>query len=375
MLQSIPVLGFLPGFVLALVHLFPHSNVGLELASVLMIFTGQVWNMTFSFYASLKGVPPDLVAVSRLARMSWWARFVRLDLSYAANGLVWNSMMSMAGGWFFLTVSEAFVLGEHDFRLPGLGSYMSLAIERGDFRAQVLGVLSMLAMIVLVDQIVWRPIVAWAHKFTDEERSGDNPSWLWERLRRSSLWRAGAHSLGSLGRARLPIPRPPAATATATAAVIGLMFLLARASSKRRAPEADASAASARDPLFVSYAHADNMAVVPVVEAVQAQGRAVWIDKGELHAGTSWAGEIVRAIKNAKGVIVMCSAHAFESDHVKREVYLADRYKKPMLPVFIEAATMPEDFEYFFTGVQWLELHKTPENERAAAIANALRAV
>ena len=153
-LQSIPVLGFLPGFVLGLVHLFPHRNLGLEMASVLMIFTGQAWNMTFSFYASLKSVPPDLVAVTRLAKMSAWERFLSLDLSFAATGLVWNSMMSMAGGWFFLTVSEAFVLGEHDFRLPGLGSYMSLAIERGDLRAQAMGVGAMLAMIVFFDQVV-----------------------------------------------------------------------------------------------------------------------------------------------------------------------------------------------------------------------------
>jgi len=117
------------------------------------------------------------------------------------------------------------------------------------------------------------------------------------------------------------------------------------------------------------------MAVVPVVEAVQAQGRAVWIDKGGIAAGEGWAGEIVRAIKSAKGVIVMCSAQAFQSDHVKREVYLADRYKKPMVPVFLEAAAPPEDFEYFFAGVQWLELHKTPAGEQAAAIAKALRGV
>jgi len=194
-LQSIPVLGFLPGFVLGLVHLFPHHNLGLEIASVLMIFTGQVWNMTFSFYASLKTVPPDLVAVSRLARMSWWERFFRLDLSFAATGLLWNSMMSMAGGWFFLMVSEAFVLGEHDFRLPGLGSYMSLAIERDDGRAQWLGVLAMLGMIVLVDQVVWRPLVAWSHKFTDDDTATTPGSWLWERLRRSRIWQAGSASL------------------------------------------------------------------------------------------------------------------------------------------------------------------------------------
>ena len=194
-LQSIPVLGFLPGFVLGLVHLFPHANIGLEIASVLMIFTGQVWNMTFSFYSSLKSVPADLVAVARLARMSWWERFFRLDLSYAANGLLWNSMMSMAGGWFFLMVSEAFVLGEHDFRLPGLGSYMSLAIERSDGLAQLLGVLAMLGMIMLVDQVVWRPLVAWSHKFADDEETGPTSgSWLWERVHRSQIWQWGAKS-------------------------------------------------------------------------------------------------------------------------------------------------------------------------------------
>jgi NitT/TauT family transport system permease protein len=210
-LQSIPVLGFLPGFVLGLVYLFPHQNIGLEIASVLMIFTGQVWNMTFSFYSSLKSVPPDLVAVARLARMSWWDRFFRLDLSFAATGLLWNSMMSMAGGWFFLMVSEAFVLGEHDFRLPGLGSYMSLAIERGDGRAQLLGVLAMLGMIVFVDQVVWRPLVAWSHKFTDEETTAATDSWLWERLRRSRLWRIGSKACTFFhGRAGTPAVAPVA---------------------------------------------------------------------------------------------------------------------------------------------------------------------
>ena len=212
-LQSIPVLGFLPGFVLGLVHLFPHQNIGLEIASVLMIFTGQVWNMTFSFYSSLKSVPPDLVAVARLARMSWWERFFRLDLSFAATGLLWNSMMSMAGGWFFLMVSEAFVLGEHDFRLPGLGSYMSLAIERGNGRAQLLGVLAMLGMIVFVDQVVWRPLVAWSHKFTDEETTAASGSWLWERIRRSRIWRAGSQSWSFFQRRVHPSAVAPATRA------------------------------------------------------------------------------------------------------------------------------------------------------------------
>lgn len=157
-------------------------------------------------------------------------------------------------------------------------------------------------------------------------------------------------------------------------ALLALVFALAG----RRggaAVGAEPSVPATGDPLFVSYSHADNTAVLPVVEAVQAQGRNVWIDNQGITGGEGWAGEIVRAIKGAKGVIVMCSKHAFESDHVKREVYLADRYKKPMVPVFLEAAPPPEDFEYFFANVQWLELHKTPQADRAAAIARALKAV
>ena len=232
-LQSIPVLGFLPGFVLGLVHLFPHQNIGLEIASILMIFTGQVWNMTFSFYSSLKSVPPDLVAVARLSRMSWWERFIRLELSFAATGLLWNSMMSMAGGWFFLMVSEAFVLGDHDFRLPGLGSYMSLAIERGEGRAQALGVLAMLGMIVAVDQAVWRPLVAWSHKFTDEESSSGSHSWLWEHLRRSTLWREGTTVLARIRPwLRLPVASAKApsvlpSSQPSTAAVWGKRMIMA----------------------------------------------------------------------------------------------------------------------------------------------------
>ncbi|MBP9235106.1 MAG: toll/interleukin-1 receptor domain-containing protein [Hyphomonadaceae bacterium] len=127
--------------------------------------------------------------------------------------------------------------------------------------------------------------------------------------------------------------------------------------------------------VFISYAHADNAAVEPVVSAVKDAGRDVWIDKGGINPGDNWAGEIVRGIKGAKGVMVLCSPSAFESDHIKREVYLADRYKKPMLPVFIADAQPPEDFEYFFAGVQWLELFKLPEADRSAAIGKALTAV
>lgn len=151
----------------------------------------------------------------------------------------------------------------------------------------------------------------------------------------------------------------------------------APAPSAAQASEAEAAPAPLFPPsvVFISYAHADNSAVEPVVSAVKEAGRDVWIDKGGINPGENWAGEIVRGIKSAKGVMVMCSPSAFESDHIKREVYLADRYKKPMLPVFIADAQPPEDFEYFFAGVQWLELFKLPEADRPAAIGKALSIV
>jgi hypothetical protein len=156
----------------------------------------------------------------------------------------------------------------------------------------------------------------------------------------------------------------------------------ARKASARPAEAAQAAtavggsaAAPASTALFISYSHADNAAVEPVVAIVEKSGRTVWMDKTGIQTGDGWAGEIVRAIKSAKGILVMCSKHAFESDHVKREIYLADRYKKPMAPVFLEAAQPPEDFEYFFAGVQWLELYKLPVSEHSAAIGKALLAV
>jgi NitT/TauT family transport system permease protein len=191
-LQSIPVLGFLPGLVLALVALFPHSNIGLELACVLMIFTGQAWNMTFSFYHSLRSIPQELNDAARVYRLSAWQRFLELELPSAAVGLVWNSMMSMAGGWFFLTVCEAFTLGDKDFRLPGIGSYMSVAINEGNGPAMIYGVVAMVIMIVAVDQLFWRPIVAWSQKFKLEETEASRPSsgsLVLELLQRSRVLR------------------------------------------------------------------------------------------------------------------------------------------------------------------------------------------
>ena len=138
-LQSIPVLSFLPGVMLAMVALFPTRQLGVELGSILLIFTGQVWNMTFSFYSSLKNIPREMREAARVYRFSWWQRFVQMELPYASIGLIWNSMMSVAGGWFFLMACEMFVLGNRDLRLPGLGSYLQTAANDGDTRAILCG--------------------------------------------------------------------------------------------------------------------------------------------------------------------------------------------------------------------------------------------
>ena len=201
-LQGIPVLGFLPGLVLGLVALFPHSNVGLELASVVMIFTGQVWNMTFSFYGSLRGIPTDFRDVARINGFGWWKTFRTLELPSSTIGLLWNSMMSMAGGWFFLTVTEAFTLGDRDFRLPGIGSYMAVAIDQGDRRAMAYAVVAMIVMIVTVDQLVWRPALVWAQKFKVEETAAAEAprSFVLDLLRRSRIPGWFRHQAGRLFR-------------------------------------------------------------------------------------------------------------------------------------------------------------------------------
>ena len=199
-LQSIPVLSFLPGVMLAMVALFPRHQVGVELGAILLIFTGQVWNMAFSFYSSLKSIPRDMREAAKIYRFNWYQRFTQFELPYAAIGLVWNSMMSVAGGWFFLMACEMFVLGSNDFRLPGLGSYLQTAASAGDTEAILWGVGTMIAVIVLLDQVVWRPVIAWAEKFKMEQvESTDTPqSWFLDLTGRSRL----------LGKLRKKVMRP-----------------------------------------------------------------------------------------------------------------------------------------------------------------------
>jgi NitT/TauT family transport system permease protein len=168
-LQSIPVLSFLPAVMLAMISLVPGRQLGIELGAILLIFTGQVWNMAFSFYSSLKSLPRELREASGVFRFSAWQRFWQLELPYSAIGLVWNSMVSVAGGWFFLMACEMFVLGDRDFRLPGLGSYLQTAASSGDNHAMLWGSVTMILIIVATDQLIWRPVIAWADKFKFEQ--------------------------------------------------------------------------------------------------------------------------------------------------------------------------------------------------------------
>src|ERR1700716_530489 len=168
-LQSIPILSFMPGVVLALVALFPRNNTGLELAAIVLIFTSQAWNLAFSYYQSLRTIPSDLREEAIIARLNGWLRFTKLELPFATIGLVWNSMMSWAGGWFFLMAAEQFTLGGKDFRLPGLGSYLKAVADAGDVATLVLGMGTLIGIIVLLDQLVWRPLVAWSEKFRFEQ--------------------------------------------------------------------------------------------------------------------------------------------------------------------------------------------------------------
>jgi len=211
-LQSIPVLGFLPGLVLFLVGLFPHSNTGLELACVLMIFTGQVWNMTFSYHDSLRAVPPEFRLLGKFYGFNWWHRFWRIELPCGAQGLLYNSMVSMAGGWFFLSITEAFRLGDQDFRVPGIGSYMSVAIEQGDVRAQVFGVIAMGVIIVVVDRLVWWPLVVWSRRFKLDDFAGATvaPSAFQLWLSRSRVAGIAAGLMEKLRRRFLTLPERPA---------------------------------------------------------------------------------------------------------------------------------------------------------------------
>jgi NitT/TauT family transport system permease protein len=221
-LQSVPVLGFLTFTVAFFMRVFPGSEWGAECAAIFAIFTSQAWNMTFSFYQSLRTIPADLDEVSRHFRQSGWLRFWRLEVPFAAPGLIWNTMMSMSGGWFFVVASEAITVGDTTVKLPGIGSWLALAIERKDVAAVGLAVATMGIVILAYDQLIFRPIVAWADKFRFEQTAAsDRPkSWVYDVVRRTRLVRvvfgtvSSATAYLALTRLRAPArPRWPDARA------------------------------------------------------------------------------------------------------------------------------------------------------------------
>jgi NitT/TauT family transport system permease protein len=188
-LQSIPVLSFLPPVVLAMVSLVPGHQMGIEMAVILLIFTGQVWNLAFSFYSSLKTIPREMLEASRIYRYSGWQRFWQLEMPFSTIGLVWNSIVSVAGGWFALIFCETFTMGDRNFQLPGLGSYIQTATYAGDVRALLAGIATVILIVVATDQLVWRPLVAWSDKFKFEQvESADQiKSPILELIRRSKI--------------------------------------------------------------------------------------------------------------------------------------------------------------------------------------------
>ncbi len=187
-LQSVPILSFLPVVLLGLTAILP-QGLAVEIAAVVLIFTSQAWNLTYSFYQSMKTLPTELREASYIFRFNWWWRFRRMELPFATIGLLWNSVMSWAGGWFFLMAAETFTVGNRDFRLPGLGSYLQQAAGHNDTSAILWGIATLVLVVVLLDQLIWRPLLAWADKFKIEMVESDNPpsSWFLNLLNSSRL--------------------------------------------------------------------------------------------------------------------------------------------------------------------------------------------
>ena len=198
-LQSVPVLGFLSITVTAFLALFPKTMLGAEFASIFAIFTSQAWNMTFSFYHSLTVLPNDLKEACKINRLRTWAQFIKLEVPFSMIGLVWNSMMSFGGAWFFLAASESITVLHNHIQLPGIGSYMAEAIAVGNVTDQIYGILTMVVVIIAVDQLVWRPLVAWSQKFKlDQNAATEAPtSWFLQLLRRSEWVQ---HTFRTIGR-------------------------------------------------------------------------------------------------------------------------------------------------------------------------------
>ena len=201
-LQSVPILGFLSFTVTFFLGLFPGNTLGAELAAVFAIFTSQAWNMAFSFYQSLRTVPSDLEEVARGFRLTGWQKFWQLEAPFAMPGLIWNTMMSMSGGWFFVVASEAITVGDTTITLPGVGSYIAKANDEGNWWAIGAAVLTMAIVILLYDQLLFRPIVAWAAKFRVELTQGQEveSSWVLGLIKRTHWLRLGFAPIAAAAR-------------------------------------------------------------------------------------------------------------------------------------------------------------------------------
>jgi NitT/TauT family transport system permease protein len=188
-LQSVPILSFLPVVLLGFSAILP-QRIATELAAIVLIFTSQAWNMTFGWYQSLTTIPKELSEASSIFRLNSWMRFKRLELPFATIGLIWNSVMSWAGGWFFLMAAEIFTVGSRDFRLPGLGAYLQEAANQGDFRSIAFGLAALITTIVALDQFIWRPLLAWSDRFKVEMVESDEPptSWFYDLMHTSRLF-------------------------------------------------------------------------------------------------------------------------------------------------------------------------------------------
>lgn len=188
-LQSVPVLSFLAITITEFIRLFPNSLLGPECAAIFVIFTAQVWNITFTFYQSLKMVPYDLLEAASVFQLSPWQRFWKIEVPFSMPGLLWNMMMSMSASWFFVVLSEAISVAHQDIRLPGIGSYIAVAIEQGHLDAVAYAILTMMVVIFLYDQILFRPLIAWSEKFKTEQpaEGAEYQSWLIDLIRRSRL--------------------------------------------------------------------------------------------------------------------------------------------------------------------------------------------
>ncbi len=232
-LQSVPILGFLTFTTAFFMSLFPGRVIGLELAAIFAVFTSQAWNMAFSFYQSLTTLPEDLVEATRAFRLSPWQRFWRLEVPFGMPGLVWNMMLSMSGGWFFVVASEAITLGDQSWKLPGIGSYVAQALDDKNMTAIWYAIGTMFLVILAYDQLLFRPLVAWSAKFRVELTAGataEDP-WVLKLLRRTRALRFVGGSVavvfGFIGRMRLDFSSAskPSKPATPTRLGDGLFFI------------------------------------------------------------------------------------------------------------------------------------------------------